>query len=82
MGFAGLAIGLALTLIHLIAIPIDNTSVNQARSTGPAIFAGGAELSQLWLFWIAPLVGGGLAGLVYPTLFGAEVSEAAASCTM
>lgn len=75
VGFAGLAIGLALTLIHLIAIPIDNTSVNPARSTGPAIFAGGAELSQLWLFWIAPLVGGGLAGLVYPTLFGAEVSE-------
>jgi aquaporin Z len=75
VGFAGLAIGLALTLIHLISIPIDNTSVNPARSTGPAIFAGGAELSQLWLFWIAPLVGGGLAGLVYPTLFGSEVSE-------
>ncbi|MBV8498734.1 MAG: aquaporin Z [Candidatus Eremiobacteraeota bacterium] len=75
VGFAGLAIGLALTLIHLVSIPIDNTSVNPARSTGPAIFAGGAELSQLWLFWIAPLVGGGLAGLVYPTLFGAEVSE-------
>ena len=75
VGFAGLAIGLALTLIHLISIPIDNTSVNPARSTGPALFAGGAELSQLWLFWIAPLVGGGLAGLVYPTLFGAEVSE-------
>jgi aquaporin Z len=75
VGFAGLAIGLALTLIHLVAIPVDNTSVNPARSTGPAIFAGGAELSQLWLFWIAPLVGGGLAGLVYPTLFGAEVSE-------
>jgi len=75
VGFAGIAIGLALTLIHLISIPIDNTSVNPARSTGPALFAGGAELSQLWLFWIAPLVGGGLAGLVYPTLFGAEVSE-------
>lgn len=75
VGFAGLAIGLALTLIHLVAIPVDNTSVNPARSTGPAIFAGGAELSQLWLFWVAPLVGGGLAGLVYPTLFGAEVSE-------
>ncbi len=74
VGFAGLAIGLALTLIHLISIPIDNTSVNPARSTGPALFAGGAELSQLWLFWIAPLVGGGLAGLVYPTLFGAETS--------
>lgn len=76
VGFAGLAIGLALTLIHLIAIPIDNTSVNPARSTGPAIFAGPAELSQLWLFWIAPLVGGGLAGLFYPALFGEEVSEA------
>ncbi len=78
VGFAGIAIGLVLTLIHLISIPIDNTSVNPARSTGPAIFAGlggGAELSQLWLFWIAPLIGGGLAGLVYPILFGEEVSE-------
>jgi aquaporin Z len=75
VGFAGLAIGLALTLIHLISIPIDNTSVNPARSTGPAIFAGGAALAQLWLFWIAPLIGGGLAGLVYPMLFGEEVSE-------
>ena len=75
VGFAGLAIGLALTLLHLISIPIDNTSVNPARSTGPAIFAGAAELSQLWLFWLAPLIGGGLAGLLYPTLFGEEVSE-------
>lgn len=75
VGFAGLAIGLALTLIHLISIPVDNTSVNPARSTGPAIFAGGLALSQLWLFWLAPLVGGGLAGLLYPALFGAEVSE-------
>jgi aquaporin Z len=75
VGFAGLAIGLALTLIHLISIPVDNTSVNPARSTGPAIFAGGLELSQLWLFWIAPLIGGGLAGLVYPVLFGEDVSE-------
>jgi aquaporin Z len=74
VGFAGLAIGLVLTLIHLITIPIDNTSVNPARSTGPAIFAGAAELSQLWLFWLVPLLGGGLAGLVYPTLFGEEVS--------
>ena len=70
VGFAGLAIGLVLTLIHLITIPIDNTSVNPARSTGPAIFAGAAELSQLWLFWLVPLIGGGLAGLVYPALFG------------
>ncbi|HXO16625.1 MAG TPA: aquaporin Z [Candidatus Dormibacteraeota bacterium] len=75
VGFAGIAIGLVLTLIHLISIPIDNTSVNPARSTGPAIFAGPAELAQLWLFWIVPLVGGGLAGLVYPTLFGEEVSK-------
>ncbi|MBV9044597.1 MAG: aquaporin Z [Alphaproteobacteria bacterium] len=75
VGFAGLAIGLVLTLIHLISIPIDNTSVNPARSTGPAIFAGSAELSQLWLFWIAPLIGGGLAGLIYPMLFGEVVSE-------
>jgi aquaporin Z len=75
VGFAGLAIGLVLTLIHLISIPIDNTSVNPARSTGPAIFAGGAELSQLWLFWIAPLIGGGIAGLLYPALFGEVVSE-------
>ncbi|MBV8726027.1 MAG: aquaporin Z [Candidatus Eremiobacteraeota bacterium] len=75
VGFAGLAIGLVLTLIHLISIPIDNTSVNPARSTGPAIFAGGAELAQLWLFWIAPLIGGGLAGLIYPVLFGEVVSE-------
>jgi len=76
VGFAGLAIGLALTLIHLISIPIDNTSVNPARSTGPAIFAGPAELAQLWVFWVAPLVGGGLAGIIYPTLFGEEVSAA------
>jgi aquaporin Z len=75
VGFAGLAIGFALVLIHLISIPVDNTSVNPARSTGPAIFAGAAELSQLWLFWIAPLIGGGLAGLAYPALFGAEVSD-------
>jgi aquaporin Z len=75
VGFAGIAIGLVLTLIHLVSIPIDNTSVNPARSTGPAIFAGGAELAQLWLFWIAPLIGGGIAGLLYPVLFGEEVSE-------
>jgi aquaporin Z len=77
VGFAGLAIGLALTLIHLISIPIDNTSVNPARSTGPAIFAamgGGGELSQLWLFWVAPLIGGAIAGLLYPILFGEEKS--------
>lgn len=75
VGFAGIAIGLALTLIHLVSIPVDNTSVNPARSTGPAIFAGGLALSQLWLFWLAPLIGGGLAGLLYPALFGEEVSD-------
>jgi aquaporin Z len=65
IGFAGLAIGLALTLIHLISIPVTNTSVNPARSTGPALFAGGIALQQLWLFWIAPIVGAVLAGWVY-----------------
>src|SRR5579875_3801565 len=63
-GFAGLAIGLSLTLIHLVSIPVTNTSVNPARSTGPALFAGGAYVGQLWLFWLAPLVGAILAGLV------------------
>lgn len=61
-GFAGIPIGFALVLIHLIAIPVTNTSVNPARSTGPALFAGGAYLAQLWLFWIAPIAGGMLAG--------------------
>ncbi len=64
-GFAPLAIGLCLTLIHLISIPVTNTSVNPARSTGPAIFAGGWALQQLWLFWLAPLIGGALGGLAY-----------------
>jgi aquaporin Z len=64
-GFAPLAIGLALTLIHLVSIPITNTSVNPARSTGPALFVGGWALTQLWLFWIAPLIGGALGGLLY-----------------
>ncbi len=68
-GFAPLAIGLGLTLIHLISIPITNTSVNPARSTGPAIFVGGWAVQQLWLFWLAPLVGGALGGLVYEFLF-------------
>jgi aquaporin Z len=69
-GFAPLAIGLALTLIHLISIPVTNTSVNPARSTGPALFAGGWAISQLWLFWVAPLIGAFLAGLIYPALSG------------
>jgi aquaporin Z len=64
-GFAPLAIGLCLTLIHLISIPVTNTSVNPARSTGPAIFVGGWALSQLWLFWVAPLAGGAAGGAVY-----------------
>jgi len=65
VGSAPLAIGLALCLIHLVSIPITNTSVNPARSTGPAIFVGGWALQQLWLFWLAPLIGGALGGVVY-----------------
>ena len=64
-GFAPIAIGLALTLIHLISIPVTNTSVNPARSTGPALFVGGWALAQLWLFWLAPLIGGAIGGFVY-----------------
>jgi len=62
VGFAGIPIGLALTLIHLISIPVTNTSVNPARSTGPALFAGGEYVGQLWLFWLAPLIGGAIGG--------------------
>jgi aquaporin Z len=69
-GFAPIAIGLALTLIHLISIPITNTSVNPARSTGPALLVGGMALRQVWLFWAAPLIGAILAGLVYRGLVG------------
>ncbi len=69
-GFAPIAIGLGLTLIHLISIPVTNTSVNPARSTGPALFVGGWAIAQLWLFWVAPLIGAFLAGLVYPVLAG------------
>src|SRR5712691_3962748 len=65
-GFAPIAIGLALTLIHLIGIPVTNVSVNPARSTGPAIFVGDWAMAQLWAFWVAPIVGGALAGVVYP----------------
>ena len=67
-GFAGLAIGLGLTMIHLISIPVTNTSVNPARSTSQAIFAGGDAINELWLFWVAPIVGAALAGLVYKYL--------------
>lgn len=69
-GFAPIAIGLGLTLIHLIGIPVTNLSVNPARSTGPAVFVGGWALTQLWLFWIAPIVGAALAGGVYNGVFG------------
>ncbi len=68
-GFAGIPIGLALTLIHLISIPITNTSVNPARSTGPALFAGGAYTAQLWLFWLAPILGAMVAGALARTLW-------------
>ena len=64
VGFAGIPIGLALTLIHLVSIPVTNTSVNPARSTGPALFAGGEYIGQLWLFWIAPIIGAVIAGLL------------------
>ena len=67
-GFAGISIGLGLTLIHLVGIPVTNLSVNPARSTGPALFAGGWALSQLWLFWVAPIIGAVIAGLLYPML--------------
>jgi aquaporin Z len=69
-GFAPIAIGLGLTLIHLISIPVTNTSVNPARSTGPALFVGDWALGQLWLFWVAPIIGAVLAGLLYRRLGG------------
>jgi len=71
-GFAGLAIGLALTLIHLISIPVTNTSVNPARSTGPALFAGSEAIAQLWLFWVAPIIGAALAGVAWKLLADGE----------
>lgn len=71
-GFAPIAIGLALTLIHLISIPVTNTSVNPARSTGQALFVGGWALQQLWLFWVAPLIGGALGGLIHKALLSDE----------
>ncbi len=74
--FAGIAIGLALTLIHLISIPITNTSVNPARSTSQAIFVQGAALSQLWLFWVAPVLGGIAGGLIYKFLLQRNEAEA------
>ncbi len=73
VGFAGIPIGLCLTLIHLIMIPVTNTSVNPARSTGPALFAGGAYIGQLWLFWLAPIVGAALAGFLTRWLYQDEL---------
>ncbi|BCX49638.1 aquaporin Z [Haloferula helveola] len=70
-GFAPIAIGFGLTLIHLIGIPVTNLSVNPARSTGPAVFVGGWAIQQLWLFWLAPVVGAALAGVLYPRVAGA-----------
>ena len=75
VGFAGVAIGLALTLIHLISIPVTNTSVNPARSTGPAIFVGGWALQQLWLFWLAPIVGAAVAGFGYKAFLEADQAD-------
>jgi aquaporin Z len=75
-GFAGIPIGLALTLIHLISIPVTNTSVNPARSTGPALMVGGWAISQLWLFWVAPILGAGLAGIAYKWLGGGRTEAA------
>jgi aquaporin Z len=69
-GFAGIAIGLALTLVHLVDIPVTNASVNPARSTGPALFVGGWALAQLWLFWVAPILGGAAAGGLYRVVAG------------
>jgi aquaporin Z len=77
VGFAPIAIGLGLTLIHLVSIPVTNTSVNPARSTGPAVFVGGWALGQLWLFWVAPLIGAFVAGIVYRWL-GGESTEVTA----
>jgi aquaporin Z len=76
IGFAGMAIGLCLTLIHLISIPVTNTSVNPARSTGPALFVGGWAVQQLWLFWVAPIVGAVLGGVIHRALLqGGEEPE-------
>ncbi|MBX9601521.1 MAG: aquaporin Z [Bryobacteraceae bacterium] len=83
-GFAPIPIGLGLTLIHLIGIPVTNLSVNPARSTGPALFVGGWAVEQLWLFWLAPIVGAAIAGIVYPIVAGeprAEVTKTAAAAS-
>ena len=77
VGFAGIPIGLALTLIHLVSIPVTNTSVNPARSTGPALFAGGEYIGQLWLFWVAPLIGAVIGGLIARWLYEPADTEPA-----
>ena len=81
VGFAPMAIGLGLTLIHLIGIPVTNLSVNPARSTGPAIFVGGWAIAQLWLFWVAPIIGGTVGGALYARIFesGITMSQSPAS---
>jgi aquaporin Z len=73
-GFAPIAIGLGLTLIHLIGIPVTNLSVNPARSTGPAVFVGGWALAQLWLFWVAPIIGGTVGGALYAAMFESRIT--------
>ncbi|MCG3776295.1 MAG: Aquaporin Z 2 [Nitrospira sp.] len=78
-GFAPIAIGLGLTLIHLIGIPVTNLSVNPARSTGPAVFVQGWAIAQLWLFWVAPILGAAIAGVVYNLLAPGAVEAPAAS---
>ena len=75
VGFAGLAIGLALTLIHLVSIPVTNTSVNPARSTATAVFVGDWALGQLWLFWVAPMIGAAIAGVAYKAILDGSVAE-------
>ena len=80
-GTAPIAIGLALTLIHLISIPVTNTSVNPARSTSQAVFAGGDYLPQLWLFWVAPVIGGVVGALVYRVLLGVPEEDIDAPVT-
>jgi aquaporin Z len=79
VGFAPIAIGLGLTLIHLVGIPITNLSVNPARSTGPAIFVGGWAIAELWLFWVAPIIGGILGGALYAQIFESRDITAEAS---
>ncbi|MFX1735341.1 aquaporin Z [Paraburkholderia sp. A1RI_3L] len=78
-GFAPIAIGLCLTLIHLVSIPVTNTSVNPARSTGPALFVGGDAVGQLWLFWVAPIIGAVIAGVIYPLVAGKKPESQAVS---